>query len=150
MQTVILILHALTPVLRTRATLAAATLSVLDGLALCFLSHSEHNHSVRPSTIINAYLLLTLPFDAARARTLWLGRATRPVAAAFTSALGIKLIILITEAMEKRSILLDRYRHTSPEATSGIYSRSFFWWLNQYVYPVDRFSSSRLIRSLIV
>ncbi|KIM99556.1 hypothetical protein OIDMADRAFT_125496 [Oidiodendron maius Zn] len=119
MQTVILILHALTRVLRTRATLVAATLSVLDGLALCFLSHSEHNHSIRPSTIINAYLLLTLPFDAARARTLWLGRATRPVAAAFTSALGIKLIILITEAMEKRSILLDRYRHTSPEATIG-------------------------------
>ena len=133
MQTVLLILHALNPILKTRATLAAAALGVLDGLALCFLSHSEHNHSTRPSTIINAYLLLTLPFDVARARTLWLGRATRAVAAAYTSTLGIKLIIIIAEAIEKRSILLDRYRSASPEATSGIYSRSFFWWLNKYV-----------------
>jgi ATP-binding cassette subfamily C (CFTR/MRP) protein 1 len=133
MQTVLLILHALNPILRTRATLAAAALGVLDGLALCFLSHSEHIHSTRPSTIINAYLLLTLPFDVARARTLWLGRATRPVAAAFTGTLGVKLIIIIAEAVEKRSILLDRYRSASPEATSGIYSRSFFWWLNKYV-----------------
>jgi ATP-binding cassette subfamily C (CFTR/MRP) protein 1 len=132
MQTALLILHALNPILRTRATLAAATLGVFDGLALCFLSHSEHFYSIRPSAIINTYLLLTLPFDGARARTLWLGRATRPVAAAFTSALGIKLFILIAEAIEKRSILLDRYRNSSPEATSGIYSRSFFWWLNKY------------------
>lgn len=132
MQTALLVLHALHPILRTRATLAAATLGVLDGLALCFLSHSEHNHSVRPSAIINAYLLLTLPFDVARSRTLWLARATRPIAATFTSALCIKVIILIAEAVEKRSILLDRYRHSSPETTSGIYSRSFFWWLNKY------------------
>lgn len=130
---VLLILHALNPTLRTRATLVAAALGVVDGLALCFLSHSEHNHSIRPSTLINTYLLLTLPFDTARARTLWLGRATRPVAATFSSSLAIKLIILITEAIEKRSILLDQYRLTSPEATSGIYSRSFFWWVNKYV-----------------
>jgi ATP-binding cassette subfamily C (CFTR/MRP) protein 1 len=133
MQIALLILHALNPILRTRATIAAASLSVLDGLALCLLSHSEHNYSVRPSTIINAYLFLTLPFDVSHSRTLWLGRATRPIAAAFTSALAIKLIILIAEAIDKRAILLDRYRHSSPEVTSGIYSRSFFWWLNTYV-----------------
>jgi ATP-binding cassette subfamily C (CFTR/MRP) protein 1 len=133
MQTVLLVLRALNPVLRTRATVAAAALGTLDGLALCFLSHYEHIHSIRPSAIINTYLLLTLPFDAARSRTLWLGRATRPIAAAFSSTLAVKLIILITEAIEKRPILLDRYRRASPEATSGIYSRSFFWWLNKYV-----------------
>jgi ATP-binding cassette subfamily C (CFTR/MRP) protein 1 len=40
-------------------------------------------------------------------------------------------MILITEAIEKRDILLDRYQNSSPEITSGIYSRSFFWWLNK-------------------
>lgn len=49
----------------------------------------------------------------------------------FSSAVGIKSMILIIEAIEKRSILLDRYMHVSPEATSGIYSRSFFFWLNK-------------------
>jgi ATP-binding cassette, subfamily C (CFTR/MRP), member 1 len=133
MQIALLILHALNPSLRTHATIAAATLTVLDGLGLCLLSHSEHIHSVRPSAIINAYLLLTLPFDVARSRTLWLGQATRSIGATFTSALAVKLIILIAEAIEKRAILLDRYRYSSPEVTSGIYSRSFFWWLNTYV-----------------
>jgi hypothetical protein len=96
------------------------------------------------------YLIITLPFDVARSRTLWLDGATKSVAAIFTSAVCLKVMILILEAVEKRSILLDRYRYSSPEVTSGIYSRSFFWWLNnlmtigfrrvithQDLYPID-------------
>ena len=44
-------------------------------------------------------------------------------------------MILIKEAIEKRGILLDRYQDSSPESTSGIYSRSFFWWLNKLMTP---------------
>ena len=40
-------------------------------------------------------------------------------------------MLLVTEAIEKRHILLREYQYMSPEATSGIYSRSFFFWLNQ-------------------
>jgi ATP-binding cassette subfamily C (CFTR/MRP) protein 1 len=114
------------------------------------LSHKEHVRSIRPSAIINVYLLFTLPFDIARARTLWLSGATRSIAAVFTSTLGVKIMILITEAIEKRGILSDRYQNSSPEVTSGIYSRSFFWWLNKLMttgyrrviqnedlYPID-------------
>lgn len=150
MQTVLLILYTINNTLRTRATLAAASFGLVDSLGLCILSHSEHIHSVRPSAIINVYLLLTLPFDAARSRTLWLDGATKSTAAVFTSTVAVKLMILITEAIEKRSILLERYRYSSPEATSGIYSRSFFWWLNNLMttgfsriiknedlYPID-------------
>ena len=150
MQTVLLILHALNPSLRTRATIAASALTLLDALGLCLLSHKEHVRSIRPSAVINVYLLLTLPFDVARARTLWLSGATRSIAAVFTSTLGVKIMILITEAIEKRGILLDRYQNSSPEITSGIYSRSFFWWLiklmttgyrrviqNEDLYPID-------------
>jgi hypothetical protein len=43
---------------------------------------------------------------------------------------AVKFMIAITEAIEKRNILLSRYQNASPEATSGIYSRAFFWWLN--------------------
>jgi hypothetical protein len=59
-------------------------------------------------------------------------------------------MILIAEAIEKRGILLGPYQEYSPEATSGIYSRSFFWWLNKLMttgyrrviqnedlYPID-------------
>jgi len=130
MQTALLVLQAQKPVLRTRASIAAVVFSVIDALALCLLSHTEHIYSVRPSTIINIYLLFTLPFDAARCRTLWINSNTKTVAAVFTSTIGVKILIIIAEAIEKRGILLSRYQNTSPEVTSGIYSRSFFWWLN--------------------
>ena len=123
MQTALLVLYAVKPTLRTRATLAATVLTLIDALGLCLLSHAEHLHSVRPSAVINVYLLFTLLFDIAHARTLWLDGATKSIAAVFSSTVGIKVMILIIEAVEKRSILLERYRYTSPEVTSGIYSR---------------------------
>ena len=68
-------------------------------------------------------------------------------------------MILIAEAIEKRSILIDRYRNSSPEVTSGIYSRSFFWWLNtlmttgfrrviqnEDLYSIDEEMSSAFLR----
>jgi ATP-binding cassette subfamily C (CFTR/MRP) protein 1 len=133
-------------------------LAFLDALGLCVLSHSEHLRSIRPSDIINAYLLLTVPFDIARIRTLWLNGQANSVAAAFSSAFAVKLLILIAEAVEKRPILLDRYRNSSPEFTSGLYSRSFFWWLNKLMttgfrrvltsedlYPIDIDMSSEYL-----
>lgn len=47
-----------------------------------------------------------------------------------TTILGVKLLILISEATEKRNLLFANYADPSPEATSGIYSRRLFWWLN--------------------
>ncbi|KAF7905842.1 hypothetical protein EAF00_000121 [Botryotinia globosa] len=130
MQTAHLVMNATTSTLKTGATIPAAALLLVDALGLFALSHIEHLHSVRPYALINVWLLLTLPFDIARTRSLWLVHANNPTAAVFTSALGVKIMVIIAEAVEKRHILLDRYRNTSPENTSGIYSRSFFWWLN--------------------
>ncbi|PVH72950.1 putative ATP-binding cassette transporter [Cadophora sp. DSE1049] len=150
MQSALLVLNAATPVLRTRSSIAAATLTLVDAVGLCLLSHMEHMHSVRPSAIINVYLIITLPFDVARSRTLLIHGTTQTFGAVFTSALAVKVLILISEAIEKRNILLDQYRYTSPEVTSGIYNRSFFFWLNHLMrtgfskvlvnddlYPID-------------
>jgi ATP-binding cassette subfamily C (CFTR/MRP) protein 1 len=116
--------------LRTRVSLAAALLSLAASLGLGILSYVEHTRNIRPSAIINAYLLLTLPFDAAELRTRWL-RGENPAGNGVASAiLGIKLLILISEAIEKRGLLFPPYADPSPEATSGLYSRGLFWWLN--------------------
>lgn len=42
----------------------------------------------------------------------------------------MKALILLVEAIEKQFILRLAYKAYPPEATSGVYSRSFFWWLN--------------------
>lgn len=116
--------------LRTRASLPAALLSLVAALGLGILSYAEHTRNIRPSSIINAYLLLTLPFDAAQLRTKWLRGDDVAASGVLSSIFAIKILVLISEATEKRRILVTPYADPSPEATSGLYSRGVFWWLN--------------------
>jgi ATP-binding cassette, subfamily C (CFTR/MRP), member 1 len=115
---------------RTRASIAAATLSFAAAVGLGCLSYLEHVHSIRPSPIINAYLLLTLPTDFAQVRTLWLRGSSSAVAAALSGASAVKVAVLVAEAVEKGGLLLSPFENHSPESTSGLYSRALFWWLN--------------------
>lgn len=99
-------------------------------LGLCILSFVEHIKTIRPSSTIGAYLLLTLPFDAAQLRTRWMRGEDLTVSAVASTVLAVKLLVLISEAAEKRSLLYAAYADPSPEATSGLYSRGLFHWLN--------------------
>lgn len=129
-QAIILVLYAANSSVRTPTSVAASALVVPDALGLLLLSHAEHFRSLWPSNTINSYLFITLLFDIARTRTLWIQHAPKLIASVFSAMLAVKVFIVITEAAEKRKILLSQYQNVSPEATSGIYSRAFFWWLN--------------------
>lgn len=109
---------------------SAAVLAFVDGLLLLFLSHMEHARTVRPSTIINVYLLFTLLFDCVVVRTLWLTNYGTTISALSITTITIKLFVLTSEAWEKRCLLLSQYQNLSPETTSGILAQSVFWWLN--------------------
>ena len=130
LQLAVLILYTTNPSVRTPATLAATTLVLANALGLCWLSHVEHVRSIRPSSLIGAYLLVTLLFDIAHTRTLWIQGAPLHIAAVFTATVGVKLALAIAESIEKRQLLLRPYWDAHPEVTSGIYRRAFFWWLN--------------------
>ena len=99
-------------------------------MCLGFLSFVEHQRSIRPSPLINAYLLLTLLLDCAQVRSLWLRGSSHAAAAVFSSLSAVKLAILIAEAVQKGGLLLSPLPQSSPEALSGIYSQTLFWWLN--------------------
>lgn len=116
----------------TKASVAAAALDFSAACVLFILSCYEHSRSITPSTIIGLYLIISLPFDAVRLRTFYLlrGYAAKGIANLLALSLGIKFVVLVTEAVEKRGILLEPYRDLPPETTSGIYNRSIFWWLN--------------------
>ncbi|KAL2883225.1 hypothetical protein SGCOL_001416 [Colletotrichum sp. CLE4] len=114
----------------SRVSIAAAVLGVIDALALTLLSHAEHLRSIRPSTIICVYLAFSLVFDAVQCRTLWLLPGMRNLASVSSAALAVKLIMFLLEVQGKRRFLLAALHHLSPEATSGIIARGFFWWLN--------------------
>lgn len=115
-------------------------LSVLAAVILAALSHFEHARSVRPSFIINLYLIITALVDAARVRTRWLmsNGDSNTLAAVMTASLAVKLVVLLLEAREKRSLLLNLYNRFSVESTSGLISRSSFWWLNSLLLSGHR------------
>lgn len=117
----------------TRASVAAAAVSFVSTLGAAVFSYVEHGHTVRPSTLLGLFLLCTLLFDVAHTRTLWLRAenwSNGVIAAVSTAAVAAKAVTLVIEAVGKRRLLAPAYRVYPPEATSGIYSRSFFLWLN--------------------
>ncbi|UQC86148.1 ABC transporter [Colletotrichum lupini] len=129
LQIALLALWTQTP-LSNRVSIAAAVLGILDALALTLLSHAEHLRSIRPSTTICVYLAFSLIFDAVQCRTLWLLPGLQNLASVSCAALAMKLTMFLLEVQGKRTFLLAALRHLSPEATSGIIGRGFFWWLN--------------------
>lgn len=130
---VLTVLWALPSATRTDASVAANAVLTVGILLLCLFSYAEHNLSVRPSFLLNVYLGATLLFDIAKTRTLWLRHpeGINQVIAIITSVgAGLKVLLLILEATEKRYILRHPYQNYPSEALAGIYNRSFFWWLN--------------------
>lgn len=108
----------------------AAALNLLVAVQTFGLSWVEDTRSVRPSSLLNAYLFLTLLLDLAQARTLWLRQTNTAIAAVFSASIAAKAALLFLESRNKRRHLVARYRELPPEATSGILNRSVLWWLN--------------------
>jgi ATP-binding cassette, subfamily C (CFTR/MRP), member 1 len=129
LQLALLILWTRTP-MATKASVAAAVLGLLCAVVLGGLSYAEHTRSLRPSTLISLFLAFSILFDAVQVRTLWLLDDAKTLAALSTVALANKTTMFLMEIQGKRSFLLEAWSKGSPEATSGIINRGFFWWVN--------------------
>ena len=99
-------------------------------MGFCLLSYGEHVFSIRPSVILDVYLFLSIIFDVARARTLWLIGLDRTIPTLFSCSIALKCVMILLESAEKRPILTSQYEKYPLEATSGVFSRSVFWWLS--------------------
>jgi hypothetical protein len=116
---------------RTSTALAAVALTTGCVLVIGFLSWAEHARSVRPSSLLNAYLFFTIIFDAVRARTLWVVTpSNRTISIVFTASLAVKVVLFVLESMEKGQLAIDQEKKLSPEETGGILNRALFGWLN--------------------
>jgi ATP-binding cassette subfamily C (CFTR/MRP) protein 1 len=81
--------------------------------------------------LLNVYLLFTTLFDIERSRSYALQLDLNLVSIVFASRLGVKVLLVVFEAREKRHLLLPEFADCPPEATSGVYKRATFWWLNE-------------------
>ncbi|KAK1241278.1 hypothetical protein MKX08_001252 [Trichoderma sp. CBMAI-0020] len=115
----------------TRATIASSALNFVLSLLYVPLSHLEHRSSFRPSFLISVYLALSILFDAARSRTLWMleNAGGSSIPAVFTANLALRAVMLLFESTEKRSVLTDEYKNVSKEGASGPYNLGVFYWL---------------------
>ena len=129
-QVVLLALWAEPSTTRTRASIANAAVRLIGACALAVLSFVEHQRTIRPSLILNLWLFVTLLFDIAQVRTLWLQKYHSAIAAVTTVSVVIKSLAVVVEAIEKKSILRDKWKAAPPESTSGFYNQAFFVWLN--------------------
>ncbi|KAE8368379.1 hypothetical protein BDV27DRAFT_168126 [Aspergillus caelatus] len=114
----------------TRATVATAVVSWLASIIFGILSHYEHICTIRPATINCGYLFLSSIMSLAETRTLFFLEKNRSIAVLYTVTLCIKVVLLITETMSKRSLLRRNYKDSPPESTVGILGECLFCWLN--------------------
>ncbi|CAN9446968.1 unnamed protein product [Alternaria alternata] len=113
-----------------RAELASAAISFIGAVLLGFLSFVEHMRSIRPSFLLTVYLFFTSIFGIERSRSYALTPELDLVATVFASRLAVKVFLAIVEARDKRRLLLPDFANNPTEATSGVYRRVTFWWLN--------------------
>ncbi|CRG89601.1 Multidrug resistance-associated protein 1 [Talaromyces islandicus] len=132
--------------------LVAGTLATVAALVAGVVSALSHSRSLRPSTLLNVALLISAAIEGAILRLTWLSTRDRISRCVGIALVVFKGVLTITEAMEKRAFFLnDSDRQISREATSGIFSKSFLWWVNPLLlqgfhkpltaadlYPLDR------------
>jgi hypothetical protein len=113
-----------------RTLLASVVLDLLAALGVILLLDLEHVRSIRPSFLVSVYLFITLLLDSARVRTAWLIPDNEAYSALLSTALAVKLVLLVLASVEKQKYLLSTEKNHSTESVSGLFTRGLFTWLN--------------------
>ncbi|KAK6815737.1 P-loop containing nucleoside triphosphate hydrolase protein [Apiospora arundinis] len=112
------------------ACVAASGTSFAASLALSALSYLEHARSLRPSLVLNVYLLASLVLDCAVLRTFWLAPVHAAIRAVYTASFCLRGAAFVLEATGKRRFVLHERDGKSAEALSGLCSQALLWWIN--------------------
>lgn len=114
----------------TRLTTICTCITLCSYILFSAVSYLEHLRSLRPSTMLCTYLGVSTILDLARVRTLFYIPRGDLVAAVFLASFLVKILVLVMEVTEKRTLILPGWSCVSPEATAGVYNRALFIWLN--------------------
>ena len=116
---------------KTKLSIASASLEFLGSLFIVSLSQLEHRRAVRPSHLLQFFLLVLLLCDAVRLRTLFL--MDYPTSLVTPSSIHTFLtgLLLLLESLDKRELFnTDGDRQLPPEETIGLFGKRLFWHLN--------------------
>lgn len=99
-------------------------------IAVCLLSFFEHGRSVKPSSLLSLYLLVSVPCDAIGLWSLYQSHGHSPRISLLATALAVKFLLLVLESSTKRRYLREPYRDLPLEQTIGVINRAFLFWVN--------------------
>jgi ATP-binding cassette subfamily C (CFTR/MRP) protein 1 len=111
------------------AEIPAEVFSFLASLTAAVLSQWEHIRSIRPSALLQLYLMVALVVQAVHLRSLWLRNDDTTMRGLGIGQIVACAIFLAVESVSKESILLQRQKR-SPQDTNDVFSQRLFWWLN--------------------
>lgn len=114
----------------TCATVASSVLAFLSASVLLILSDYDHHLSLRPSAVIQTFLLATITSDLPRIRTQWLLDDNSLLASIFTVTFVLLIALLAVESVQKWKHATIPPDQISPEMRQGIIGRTMFWWLD--------------------
>jgi len=126
----LLLLWSIRPQVKTETSIAAASVFLVESFAFVALSKFEHVRSIRPSSLLNLYLLSSLGLDFIRMRTLVKLQFDTLIASLSAADMAIKGSLLFLEAQSKKSHFSIADSERPPQEISGIFNRTVFWWLN--------------------
>lgn len=131
-QLAVLILWIVAPY-KTDVSVASAILAFVASLSICPLSHFEGSRSPRPSAVLGTYLFGSSLFDAVIVRTLWCA-GLQKLATASSVSLGVKIVLLLVEALPKCTPTTETGSIVSREERASVYSLRTFWWINKILW----------------
>lgn len=137
LQLVLLILISIDRYELPKLSITADVLSFVAAICISALTFLEHSRSPRPSILLSVYLSLTILFDIAQARSLWLLATSHHEATYmkyFMVATVWKAVLILLESLHRQRWLnWDRKKHRSEE-TAGFYGVGSFLWLNLLLF----------------
>ncbi|KHO00193.1 ABC transporter, transmembrane domain, type 1 [Metarhizium album ARSEF 1941] len=128
LQITLAVLWSLPGTSRTKTSIAEAIIGVLEAGVISALSWLEHSKAVRPSVLLNLYLLLSTVLDIAAARTYLIRAGLKAIGGVFAASLTAKATLLVLEEFPKEMVFENKA--AANETAAGIISRGIFWWLN--------------------
>jgi ATP-binding cassette subfamily C (CFTR/MRP) protein 1 len=102
-------------------------------LVIVVLSRLEHIKAVRPSHLLQFFLLVLLLCNAVRLRTLFLMEYSTSLVTSASIHTFLTGCLLLLESLDKRALFNFQDDQTlSPEETVGLFGKTLFWYLNGF------------------
>ncbi|XWX01485.1 hypothetical protein V2A60_009513 [Cordyceps javanica] len=151
------------PAYHTNITAAAAAVDIVSAVGIITVVYVEHRRGIRASALLSVYLTMGILIDGTRTRSYFI-RDISTLGGLTATKTTLRFVLLCVQEIPRKNLLIDpQIRAASGvEATSGFWSRTFFFFMTplfragfKTILSVDdlgnlgiEFSSAHLFASL--